>query len=271
VVATPPAPVHGPPRRGPIRPASHRSTNAAVFGLVTGDLTTPLRILDLGCGAGHFVDRLARLYDERGWDRGKCLAGADLAADRFRAEGVPFTALDIARPLPFEDGAFDLIVSIELFEHSPSPYALLAEAARVLTPGGRLIFSVPNAMNAISRLSFLLTGFYYLYLPPSARPENAGRLCGHIMPLPAAYWRYGLRRAGFGAIRTATDRSRRRAMLLAAPLLPVLLLGRAAYLRHVKRYDAGVYEENADAIREANAWATLTSRSLIFDAGKPAA
>jgi SAM-dependent methyltransferase len=251
-----------------IRPASHRSTNTAVFGLVTRDLADPVRVLDLGCGAGHFVDRLAHHYAERGWDPGTHLAGADLEAARFRAEGVPFTALDIARPLPFEDGAFDLVVSIELFEHSPSPYALLAEAARVLAPGGRLVFTVPNAMNAISRLSFLLTGFYYLYLPPSTKPENAGRLCGHIMPLPLQYWRYGLRRAGFGTVRSATDRSRRRAVLLAAPLLPAFWLARAAYLRHVRRYDAGVYAETVGAIREANAWSTLTSRSLIFDAVK---
>jgi SAM-dependent methyltransferase len=44
-----------------------------------------------------------------------------------------------AAPLPFEDAAFDGIVSVQVFEYLPDMEAAVAEAARVLRPGGRLV------------------------------------------------------------------------------------------------------------------------------------
>ena len=43
-----------------------------------------------------------------------------------------------------DDGSVDLVVSFETLEHLPEPRRLLAEARRVLRPGGRIIVSVPN-------------------------------------------------------------------------------------------------------------------------------
>ena len=259
------------PRR--VKAGSHRSTNEAVLALVVRELAAPQRVLDLGCGRGHLVDRLARHYESRGWAPAHYLTGADLDATAFEVPEIPFKALDIAAELPFATASLDTVVCVEVFEHAPSPYALLAEIARVLVPGGRLIFSVPNPMHAVSRLQFLLTGFYHMYMPPSTEPRNAGRLCGHIMPLPVQYWRYGLRRAGFGGARLVSDRARRGATGVTAALLPLFALARAVYLRKVRRYDARVYAETEGDIREANSWLCLTSRSLVFEArtGAPSA
>ncbi len=43
-----------------------------------------------------------------------------------------------------EDGAIDLVACMETLEHLPRPDAFLAEARRVLRPGGRIVVSVPN-------------------------------------------------------------------------------------------------------------------------------
>jgi ubiquinone/menaquinone biosynthesis C-methylase UbiE len=48
-----------------------------------------------------------------------------------------------AHDLPFADGAFDVVVCGEVLEHVKSPIGVLAEARRVLRPGGRLVATVP--------------------------------------------------------------------------------------------------------------------------------
>jgi predicted SAM-dependent methyltransferase len=57
-----------------------------------------------------------------------------------------FTQLDIAEPLPFEDGAVDWVYAEHLIEHVPLPVAMswLAEVRRVLAPGGLLRLSTPD-------------------------------------------------------------------------------------------------------------------------------
>jgi SAM-dependent methyltransferase len=45
--------------------------------------------------------------------------------------------------LPFEDGAFDTVISIQVLEHTPHPRLLMAEMARVLRKDGALILAAP--------------------------------------------------------------------------------------------------------------------------------
>jgi SAM-dependent methyltransferase len=49
------------------------------------------------------------------------------------------------RDLTFPDGAFDLVISSDIFEHVRGPFPAFAEIFRVLRPGGRHIFTVPLA------------------------------------------------------------------------------------------------------------------------------
>lgn len=249
--------------------ASHAVTNQRVGGLVDSLLTRPLRVLDVGCGSGYFLRGLAATYRERGWPVDGNLLGIDIDLSNYRPKDVPSRQVDINQPLPFADGSFDLVLAIEVFEHTRAPYLLMQEAARVLAPGGRLIMSVPNVMHALSRLSYLLTGHYYMYPTPSAEPSNAGRLMGHIEPLPLQYWHYGLRYAGFTGISCTIDRRKKGALFAAALLKPFTMIGSAWYAWKIRKYDAGLADEVRAVLPAVNSFDTLTSRSLIFSASKP--
>jgi SAM-dependent methyltransferase len=118
------------------------------------------RVLDLGCRFGA----LTRSYVD-----GNEVVGVDVdrrALDRAAELGIETLWADAAEPLPVPDQSFDVVVAGELLEHLPTPESTVAEARRVLRPGGRLVGSVPNAYRLKNRLSFL-TG-----RPPEQDPTH---------------------------------------------------------------------------------------------------
>ena len=105
--------------------------------------------LDLGCGTGRY----ARLLQARG---AACVIAMDLSPGMLQhAQTVKRVRADMMQ-LPFADGAFDVIVSGLAVGHAPSLEGWMAEAARVLAPGGRLLLSDfhPDAARAGMRRSF---------------------------------------------------------------------------------------------------------------------
>jgi 2-polyprenyl-3-methyl-5-hydroxy-6-metoxy-1,4-benzoquinol methylase len=106
------------------------------------------RVLDAACGLGYGSYVLARLSEASsvlGID------GSDYAIDyasRNFAEILPkigFRSGYLPQTLTNEpDGSFDTIISFETLEHVEDPKALIAEFHRLLSPGGRLLVSVPN-------------------------------------------------------------------------------------------------------------------------------
>jgi SAM-dependent methyltransferase len=98
-----------------------------------------LRILDAGCGTGGNM-RLLRRYGR--------VVGIDLAPEAIEFGSARHTGA-LARgsvlQLPFVDSRFDLVTSFEVLYHRgvPSEAAALAEAWRVLRPGGRLLLRLP--------------------------------------------------------------------------------------------------------------------------------
>jgi SAM-dependent methyltransferase len=110
---------------------------------------TGKRVLDLGCRSGaltrHFLE-------------GNQVVGLDVdhaALAKAEALGIEPVEANVEEPLPFADASFDAVVAGELLEHLQLPEALVAEARRVLRPGGVLVGSVPNAFRLQSRLRFL--------------------------------------------------------------------------------------------------------------------
>jgi SAM-dependent methyltransferase len=247
-------------------PASHRVTNDLVVTLLRDAGKLEGDVLDMGAGGG-FLTRLLAQARQRG---AAGLAACDISAATFKADGVPFTQCNVDEGLPYPDASFDAVVAIEVMEHTRSSYRVLSEIARVLKPGGTIVFSVPNVGHMLSRLSFTTTGHYHMFPSPSIKPENAGRLCGHVAPLPVQYWHYGLRLAGLSNIVLRQDRTKRSAAGLAAIFWPVLKLSTALHLRALEKREPPLYAETAGVARMANSWAALASRSLVFQAVKGA-
>ncbi len=101
-----------------------------------------LRVVDSGCGEGYGTAMLAATARTAlGVDRD----GAVVAHARRAYPGVEFAEADLCR-LPLPDAAFDAVVSLQVVEHLPDVGRCLAEAARVLRPGGELLCATPNRL-----------------------------------------------------------------------------------------------------------------------------
>jgi ubiquinone/menaquinone biosynthesis C-methylase UbiE len=87
------------------------------------------------------------------------------------------TVADLNAPLPFRDGSFDAVISIEGIEHVENPAFLFREFFRVIKKGGILILSTPNILNIRSRIKFLMTGALFWF------GKKAISDFGHIMPI----------------------------------------------------------------------------------------
>jgi SAM-dependent methyltransferase len=130
------------------------------------------RALDLGSGAGEFTAVLA--------DAGAAVVGVEVAeAALARARSVhpqlDFRLAPIDGPLPFPDGAFDLVWSSEVIEHVADTARWLSEVRRVLAPGGRLLLTTPShgrlrvALGGVERFSEPLGDHLHLYTKGSLR------------------------------------------------------------------------------------------------------
>lgn len=251
-----------------VGPASHRVTNKLVVSLLQQAGKIDGEILDMGAGSGYLTRLLAEERARRGLKTGLGLSACDIDAAPFSAEGVSFTRCNVDEGLPFPEAAFDAVVAIEVMEHTRTPYRVLGEIARVLRPGGTLVFSVPNVGHMLSRLSFATSGHYSMFPSPSTKPENAGRLCGHVAPLPFQYWHYGLRAAGFPDIQLYPDRIKKGAAGLAVLFWPIIRLSTALHLHRLAKREPPLFDETAEVVRQSNSWAALASRSLVFRATK---
>ncbi len=92
------------------------------------------RCLDLGCGTGVSTAAVAEL----GWTA----VGVDVSSDLLeaaRADGLEVLKAT-ADALPFEDAAFDAVVSVWTHTDIDDFPAAVAEAVRVLRPGGPLVY-----------------------------------------------------------------------------------------------------------------------------------
>lgn len=105
------------------------------------------RVLDAACGLGYGAHVIA---ESTGAESVLGIDGSDYAVDyatRSYADGsrVRFESGLLPQALArHADASFDVVVSFETLEHVADPPALLAEFRRLLTPGGRVIVSVPN-------------------------------------------------------------------------------------------------------------------------------
>jgi SAM-dependent methyltransferase len=106
----------------------------------------PRRVLEVGCGPGEVAERIQREL------------GADVVAtdqsermvELARGRGLDARVADVQQ-LPFRDGEFDCVLAAWMLYHVPDVDRALAEIARVLRPGGRLV-AVTNASDHLAEL-----------------------------------------------------------------------------------------------------------------------
>jgi SAM-dependent methyltransferase len=116
------------------------ASTSPLTALIESSLPPSGRILEAGCGLGQYVILLRA--------RGRAVTGADWSLDALgrckrAAPSAPLAVMDLAR-LAVKPGVLGAYISLGVAEHDPNgPGAIVAEAARVLAPGGRLLLSVP--------------------------------------------------------------------------------------------------------------------------------
>ena len=108
------------------------------------------KILDLGCGDGHFTSKTLP---------GSKVQGIDPAFFSLRAAKRLnyFSGLICSNGdnLPYQESSFNTIISNSVLEHIPDVDSVIHEAVRVLRTGGKFIISVPNS-NFTKNLSIAL-------------------------------------------------------------------------------------------------------------------
>jgi SAM-dependent methyltransferase len=96
-------------------------------------------------------------------DQGLRYHGFDISAEavaQAQAHGLHAELLTEDGKTSLPNGCCDVAVCFEVFEHLMEPHVALAEIARVLSPRGVLLASVPNAAHWFQRGEFLVSGFF---------------------------------------------------------------------------------------------------------------
>jgi SAM-dependent methyltransferase len=150
------------------------------------------RVLEIGCGSGKIVAQASRQLQTRG-------VGLDIRLDGLRyARGLSkYLGVDTCSfvcgngfQLPFPDGSFDAVFSGGVIEHfTPSQTeAMVHEHVRVCRPGGRVIVSVPNALNVLRTYAILRMGKNFPAYPERGYTVwGLARLLKHCGLRPIAY------------------------------------------------------------------------------------
>jgi SAM-dependent methyltransferase len=136
------------------------------------DLSPGKTLLDVACGAGGPALRITATT-------GCSVVGIDvheqavttassLAAQRGLAERAEFRSTDATGPLPFPDASFDAITCIDAINHFPERPRVIAEWARLLKPGGRLLFTDPITVTGEltnAEIAVRSSAGFYLFVP----------------------------------------------------------------------------------------------------------
>jgi SAM-dependent methyltransferase len=121
---------------------NHRHASVTAWGLGHLQIEPTFVVLDVGCGGGKAIERLAALAAQ-GHVWGVDYSATSVATakatntDAMAAGRVDVQQASVSR-LPFGDAVFDLVTAVETHYYWPEPAGDFREILRVLKPGGRL-------------------------------------------------------------------------------------------------------------------------------------
>lgn len=133
------------------------------------------RLLEIGCGDGHFLKKAAR--------KGLCVEGLEMTAPDQTNKSQQVCSI---REGSAQDhaasyrGCYDVVCSFQVLEHIVEPRAFLQASLELLAPGGIMLISTPNAH------SFLRHAFNVLDMPPhhmTGWSEQSYRFLETMLPL----------------------------------------------------------------------------------------
>lgn len=140
------------------------------WGLGHAQIGRQFTILDVGCGGGRTIDKLAALASE-GRVSGIDISSQSVAVSRkTNARWIEAGRVDIQEAavskLPFTDAKFDLVTAVETHYYWPEPESDLREILRVLKPGGHLLLIAETykgqSLSALVAPAMKLIGARYL-------------------------------------------------------------------------------------------------------------
>jgi SAM-dependent methyltransferase len=117
-------------------------------------------------GLGYCIPWLDRYLEQS--ERVVALMPSAQGAVEWPHGGPSLTALVFDEQLPLLDSSVDRLLMVHLLEHCENPGATLAEAWRVLSPGGKLLIAVPNRRGLWARFEHTPFG--------AGRPFSRGQL-----------------------------------------------------------------------------------------------
>lgn len=133
------------------------------------------RLLDVGCGNKPYEAIFTPFVTEYIGIEHEASYAQTHAASRTAGPDMFYDG----KRLPFEDGSFDTVLSVQVLEHTPDPQALMNDMARVIRPGGRLLLSAPFSFRLHEE-----PHDYFRYTPHGLRDmcEKAGLEVERITP-----------------------------------------------------------------------------------------
>lgn len=124
------------------------------------------KILDVGCGGGLLSEAMAKA--------GARVTGIDMSPDALSVARLH--ALDSELEIDYQQitaeefaadhaGQFDIVTCLEMLEHVPNPATVIAACARLVKPGGRVIFSTLNRTLKAKLLGVYMAEYVLRWVP----------------------------------------------------------------------------------------------------------
>jgi 2-polyprenyl-3-methyl-5-hydroxy-6-metoxy-1,4-benzoquinol methylase len=136
-----------------LQTATPRGLHEFVVASVLARYARPgARAVDLGAGPGAMTERLHAL--------GCDVIPVDCDPAAYKGD-LPLVTLDFNQPAFASQlgiARFDLVVTVEVFEHVESPIGFLRNIGQLLAPGGVAVITTPNVDSLPARAKFLLAG-----------------------------------------------------------------------------------------------------------------